>query len=517
MFRYIIRKIRVIGNILKKSVPASESSKAEEKSQRIPKSIDKVIEVLNAMFFNCSNFIFRKIELPNKQKLMVTYIEGFIEYQRVDLGVIKPILDNFDNIDKSKKILDIEYIKNKLLLPCELIDVKNMQDVSRFLFAGNIVLFLDNESKALSILVKGYNKRNINTTESENTVKGPKEAFVECGETNITLISKIIKNTQLKSEIIILGKRTKTKVYVCYVDGIAKESIIDSVKQRIAKINIGSILDSNYVREYINDNPYTPFPLSGSHERPDIVAAQLLEGRVAIICDGSPMAITVPYLFIETLQNSEDYFNQPVFASIIRFIRFTAFLISLLAPALYIAFLNFHHEVTPIELLFTAASGQEAIPLSSIFEVLVMLAAFELLREASMRMPKGVGQTISIVGALVLGDAAVKAGFVSNLIVIVIALTAICSFVNTNLLDTVSILRVFFVIIANMLGFTGMILLLALIWLHMCSLTSFGVAYMSPLTPWDSNGIKDSLVRMPFKSMKYRPKGIAKDRKRRGN
>ena len=174
----------------------------------------------------------------------------------------------------------------------------------------------------------------------------------------------------MKSEIFVLGERTKTVIYVCYIDGIAKEGIIDLVKQRIAKINVDAILDSNFVGEYINDNPYTPFPLSGSHERPDIVAAQLLEGRIAIICDGSPLAITVPYIFIETIQNSEDYYNHPMFSSIVRIIRFTAFLISLLAPALYIAFLNFHHEVTPIELLFTAAAGQGKIPLSSIFEVL---------------------------------------------------------------------------------------------------------------------------------------------------
>ena len=519
MFRYIIRKIRVLGNILKKHAgTARQNQKSAEKFENIPKSIDKIIKVLGAMFFNCSNFVYRKIELPNKTKFLVTYIDGFIDYQRLDLGIIKPLLDNLSNIDnKLDYKFNIEYLKNKLILPSDLIEIENMTDVSKYLFAGFSILFLDNEKKALAVLVKGYNKRDTVKTELENTVRGPKESFIENATVNLTLITKIVSNPQLKSEIFVLGKRTNTKVYLCYLEGVAKENIINIAKQRLAKINVDAILDANYVREYVNDNPYTAFPLTGAHERPDIVAAQLLEGRIAIICDGSPMVITVPYLFIESIQNSEDYFNKPIFASVIRIIRLIALVITLLLPALYICVLNFHHEVIPFELIVTASAGQENIPLSSLFEVLIMLSAFELLREASIRMPKGVGQTISIVGALVLGEAAVKAGFVSNLVVIVIALTAICSFANSSLLDTVSILRIFFVIISNLLGFVGVMFLIVLMSIHMCSLTSFTVPYMSPLAPWNSEGMKDALFRFPFKSMKARPKGIAKDKIRRGS
>ncbi len=516
MFRYIARKIRVLGNLLKQSpeIEKNENIPAE----KIPSSVEVLESSLKRIFANCSNFVSRKMILNKNKEFFVAYIDGFIDYQRLDSGIIKPILENLNNTCIKDDIsFNISFLKNKLLLPCDLIEIENMQDIPGYLYSGYCILSLDNESKALGVLIKETNKRDITEPMLENTVRGPREGFVESADVNITLIMKIIRNPQLKSETILLGSRTRTKIYICYLDGIAKQNIINQVKQRLAKINIDSVLESNYIIEYISDNPYTAFPLAGSHERPDIVAAQILEGRIAILCDGSPLVITVPYIFIESIQNSEDYYNKPIFASLIRMIRLTAFLITLLLPALYIIFLNFHHEVTPFELLITTASGQERIPLTSINEVLIMLISFELLREASMRMPKGVGQTVSIVGALVLGDAAVKAGFVSNLVVIVIALTAICSFVNSSLLDTVSIFRIFFIMIANIFGFAGIALFGALVCFHMCSLTSFTIPYMSPVAPWNTDGAKDALVRFPFKSMKTRPKGIAKDIKRRSD
>lgn len=519
MFRYLAKKIRVLGSLLKKSPKSEKSEKNENKSaEKIPKDVGIYESTLKDTFRNCSNFTRREMFVNGRKKFIVAYIDGFIDYQRLDLGVIKPLLDNLNNCSqKDGAIFDIPFLKNKLLIPCDLIELEYMKDVIECLYAGYCVLFLDNEGIALGVSIKGANKRDVSQPALDNTVRGPKEGFSESATVNLTLITKIIRNPQLKSEIIFLGNRTRTKIYICYLDGIAKKNIIDEVKQRLARINVDAILESNYISEYIADNPYTTFPLSGSHERPDIVAAQLLEGRIAVLCNGAPLVITVPYIFIESIQNSEDYFNKPIFASLIRINRLLAFAITLLLPALYICFLNFHHEVTPFELLVTAAAGQERIPLSSLLEVLVMLVAFELLREASMRMPKGVGQTISIVGALVLGDAAVKAGFVSNLVVIVIALTAICSFVNSSLLDTVSILRIFFVIIGDIFGLTGVVFLFVLMCFHMCSLTSFTIPYMSPVAPWNAEGMKDAFVRFPFKSMKIRPKGIAKDKKRRSD
>lgn len=514
MFRYITTKIRVLSSLNKLPMTKEKENKPIEK---IPKSVERFEETLRETFYNCSNFVCRSLML-NEKKFIIAYIEEFIDYQRLDSGVIKPILENLYNTSEKDRIcFDMAFLKNKLLLPCNLIEIEDMQNVIECFYAGYCVLFIDNESKALGVKISEVNKRIVSQPAIDNTIRGPKEGFGESASVNLNLITKIVKSPQLKSEMIYLGNRTGTSVYICYIDGVAKQNIIKEVKQRLSKINVDAVLESNFISEYIADNPYTFFPLCGSHERPDVIAAQILEGRVAILCDGSPMTITVPYLFIESIQNSEDYFNKSFFASLVRITRVIALGITTFFPGLYICFLNFHHEVTPFQLLITAAAGQEAIPLSSMLELLIMLTAFEILREASMRMPKGVGQTVSIVGALVLGDAAVKAGFVSNLVVIVVALTAICSFVNSSLLDTVSILRIFFIIIANILGFTGMVFIFALLCFHVCSLTSFTIPYMSPIAPLNAEGMKDALVRFPFKSMRIRPKGIAQDKKRRGD
>ncbi|MHC1685850.1 MAG: spore germination protein [Clostridiaceae bacterium] len=514
MFRYISTKIRVLGSLNN----LSRSRKRRNKPiKKIPESAESFDMDLRKTFDNCSNFVCRSMVL-NEKKFVIAYIDNFIDYQRLDSGIIKPILDNLDNInERNEACFDMTFLKNKLLLPCELIEIEDMNKVIESFYAGYCVLFIDNESKTLGIKIKGVNKRDVSQPAIDNTVRGPKEGFGESASVNLSLITKIIKNPQLKSELIHLGNRTRTSVYICYLDGVANQNIISEVKQRLAQINVDAVLESNYISEYISDNPYTLFPLSGTHERPDIIAAQILEGRIAILCDGSPMVITIPYLFIETIQNSEDYFNKSIFASLVRISRLIALGLTTLLPGLYIIFLNFHHEVTPLQLLITAASGQEEIPLSSLLELLLLLTVFEILREASMRMPKGVGQTVSIVGALVLGDAAVKAGFVSNLVVMIVALTAICSFVNSSLLDTVSILRILFIFIADIFGFAGIIFTFALLCFHICSLTSFTIPYMSPIAPLNLEGMKDSLVRFPFESMKTRPEGIANDKKRRGD
>lgn len=517
MFSYIIRKIRVLACLFTKQKKEQEARKKPD--EKIPRSIDKIKAYFESKFFNCSNFVRREIVVKDK-KLLISYIDGLVDYERIDLGILMPILKMANRIkEKPYKDADIsiEYFKDKIVLPSKLVEISDMQGVIDFLYGGFVILFVDRENIALGIEIKGVNKRNIEKPEVESTVRGPKESFVESAFVNLTLLTKIIKDPDLKSEIINLGNRTHTQVFICYLGGVAKKEIVDEVKQRVAKISIDAVLDSNFVGEFIGDNPYTVFPLTGGHERPDVVAAQILEGRVAILCDGAPMVITVPFLFVESIQNSEDYFNKPFFATLLRAIRITSFLFTMLLPAIYIAFLNFHHEVMPYDLLITAAAGQERIPLDTMLEVLLMLGSFEMIREASMRMPRGVGQTVSIVGALILGDAAVKAGFVSNLVVIVIAITAITSFVNSGLLDTVSILRIAYIAAASVFGLCGIILLSALLLFHMCSLTSFSVPYMSPLSPWDAAGMKDAFARYSLKAMKNRPKGIAQDVPRRGS
>ena len=443
-------------------------------------------------------------------------MDGFINSERLELCVIKPLLEMAARAKKNIVLhITLDYLKNSILYPAAIKEIDDMEKTTAYLYSGFIVLFIEKEEKALCIKISETTVRSISKPEVENSIRGPKEALDENAFVNLLLLTNYIKNPNFKSERLILGQRTNTELYICYLQGVAREEIIDDVKKRLNKISIDGMLDINYLNEYISDNPFTLFPLTGNHERPDVVAAQILEGRIAILCNGSPFAITVPHLFIENIQNSEDYFDKPIFSSFVRIIRFAAFILSLILPALYIAFLNFEHQVTPFELLATAAAGQERIPLSSLFEALLMVLSFEILREATIRMPKGIGQTVSIVGALVLGEAAVKAGFTSNLVVIVLALTAISSYLNITLQNVGSLYRLAYIIVANIFGFAGIVFLSALICFHMCSLKSFGIAYMYPLAPYDPQGAKDTLLRFSLRSMKLRPKGIAKTRKRR--
>ena len=514
MFRYIRNKIKVLCRLYQRTI-----HKQNQNSQhKIPRTIDEIKAYFTGKFENCSNFSQRKIAVDHKE-LLLAYMEGFIDYERLEFGVIRPVLTAFGQV-KNKTLnseeITIDYLKGNVL-PAQIVELNHMEGVVEYLYAGFVILFLKNEGRALGVKINQTTTRSIGNAEIENSIRGPKEAFVENAFTNLVLLTNHIKNPDFKSQKLTLGERTNTSVYVCYLKGVAKDEIVNQVVERINEISIDGMLDVNYICEYISDNPFTFFPLSGLHERPDTATAQILEGRVAILCDGSPFTITVPHMFIENIQNSEDYYNKPVFGTFLRIIRLAAFALALMLPALYVAFLNFEHQIVPFQLLITAAAGQEKIPFSSVMESLLMIFSFEVLREATLRMPKGVGQTVGIVGALVLGEAAVKAGFTSNLIVIVLALTAICSYVNTSLMEAVSLYRIGYIIVADIFGLAGIVFFSAFLCIHACSLRSFGVPYMSPLSPLNRQGLKDAILRSPLKSMKLRPAGIAQDRQRRPN
>lgn len=340
---------------------------------------------------------------------------------------------------------------------------------------------------------------------TESVVRGPREGFVESLGTNTALLRRKIKNTQLKFEKITVGKQTKTDICIVYINGIANEKIVQEVKDRITRIETDSILESGYIEAFIEDAPYSLFPTVGNSEKPDIVSAKLLEGRIAVLTDGTPFVLTLPYLFIEAFQNSEDYYSRPYLATFIRWLRWLAFFISTFLPALYVAITTYHHELLPTSLLISIASANEGSPFPTIVEALLMLVAYEILREAGLRLPKAVGQAVSIVGALVIGDAAVSAGLVGAPMVVVVALTGICSFVVPTLTDVTTVTRFVLLILSGFAGMYGVILGFAGFLTHQLSLRSFGVPYMSPLAPLNVADLKDVLIRAPWWAMTNRP------------
>jgi spore germination protein KA len=306
----------------------------------------------------------------------------------------------------------------------------------------------------------------------------------------------------------IVGQKTQTSICVIYLSDIADREVVDTVKTRLRALDVDSILESGYIEEYIEDAPFSPFGTVGYSEKPDVIAGRVLEGRIAIVVDGTPFVLTAPMLFLESFQTAEDYYARPLYASLIRMLRFIAYFITVFAPAVYIALTAFNPELIPTTLLLTIVNAREGTPFPVFLESAILMLAFEILREAGVRLPRPVGQAISVVGALIMGEAAVAAGLVGAPIVIVIAITAVASFVVPAQNDSTFVMRIIMMILAATIGIYGIVMGLLAMLLYIGSLTSFGVPYFDGLS-WTSD-LQDSLARMPLWSMIRRPKSIAR-------
>lgn len=322
------------------------------------------------------------------------------------------------------------------------------------------------------------------------------------------MLRRKIHNPNLVFEQMIIGKRTHTLVCLAYVQGVAPPDLVQEVRRRLKLITINDILESGYIEELIEDAPFSPFVTVGNSEKPDRVAARILEGRVAVLVDGTPFALTVPYLFIEGFHAAEDYYSRPYFASLVRLVRFIAYGLTLLAPGVYVALESFHPEHIPTPLVITMASAVEGTPFPAVVEALIMVTVFELLREGGIRLPAAIGPALSIVGALIIGDAAVKAGLIGAPMVIVVAITALSSFLVVPHTDAVTLLRFGLIIMAGFLGIYGVGVGLIAILIHLCSLRSFGLSYLSPIVPISWPQLKDTFIRAPLRSLVNRRPAI---------
>jgi spore germination protein KA len=343
--------------------------------------------------------------------------------------------------DQPPDLGDMEALLRNVITVGESKANKKLKDAVDGLLSGNAMLLVDGFDKALDIGCKGYDKRSVTEPLTESVVRGPREGFTENLRTNTALLRRKIRNPDFIIEPMKIGARTGTGIAIAYIRGLCNQSVIDNVKARLRSINTDSILESGYIEQYIEDNPFSIFSTVGYSEKPDTVAGKILEGRCAIIIDGSPIVLTVPMLFIESFQSAEDYYTRPLIASMMRLVRFIAFGISVLTPAFYVAMVTFHQELIPTKLMLTMSAAAKNVPFPASLEVLIMLLSFEIVREAGVRLPRPVGQAISIVGALIVGQAAVSAGLVGAPVVIVVALTAVSSFIVPNHVDSGAFIR----------------------------------------------------------------------------
>ncbi|MCQ1530447.1 spore germination protein [Lutispora saccharofermentans] len=379
------------------------------------------------------------------------------------------------------------------------------------LLSGDTVFLFDGCDKFLIVASETDESRSIEEPTSQTVIRGPKEGFTENININILLIRKRIKNIALRVENMTIGSITKTTVSLMYIDKIAKEEIVQEIRNRLDRIEIDGILEGGYIEELIKDDRYSFFPTFLSSEKPDSVVAALLEGKVAILVDGTSYVLTVPALMVDFLQVSEDYYHHYVVSSVMRFFRFAAFFLTLLVPATYIALTTFHQEMIPTLLLVSLAAQREGVPFPAFFEALLMEATFEILREAGIRMPRAIGPAISIVGALVLGQAAVEAGIISAAMVIIVSITAISSFAipNYEMSNAVRLIRFALMFLAGVLGLYGVFMGLMVMVLHLCKIKSVTVPYLTPIAPRIKGMNRDTILRLPLWKMKRRPMGIS--------
>lgn len=479
---------------------------------------DNINEIHKILENNC-DLVIKNITLgrTGSRAASILFIDSLIDSDQIDSDIIRPlVIDAYTSGLESADGIISQLNCGNLVTKGQIKTCSNMKNLMNGLLGGEACLLISGIESAYVISVKGNEKRSITEAQTEPVIRGPKDAFVESLNSNIGLIRTRIPNPNLSFEEIQIGTQTHTKVCISYIRGICPSSRIAEVRARLSRIQIDGILESGYLEEFIQDNPFSLFPQIRNTERPDVASAALLEGRVAIITDNTPIALIVPGEFFTLLQSSEDYYDRFIFSSFIRILRFFALLIASFLPAFYIAVTNYHKEMIPTDLLLSIAQSRTGVPVSTVVEAVAMNFALELLYEAGVRLPKSLGQTISIVGALIIGQAAVQAKLVSPLTVIVIALTGIATFCipQYNLALPIRIIRFLFMIVASLFGLFGLMIGTLYVLLHLSSLRSFGIAYLSPLSPLDIDSSKDAVIRSPWWALVKRPSYISSNKNR---
>ncbi|MFC4101639.1 spore germination protein [Paenibacillus xanthanilyticus] len=446
------------------------------------------------------------------------YIDHLVDKQTVNQNIVHPLLSEIGLHAELRPTDGMGLLKNKALTVGHIREIHNLNEALTQILEGNTVIFLQGCESAIAATSSGGEKRSVEEPKTQTVVKGPKESFTESMDTNLSLIRRRLRSPNLRIEFRQIGNQTKTKVAVLHMNGITDSKVVDEVMSRLDRINTDSILDSEYIEEFIQDASFTPFSLMLSTERPDAVSAGLLEGQFAIIVDGAPFALLAPVTFNNFFFSSEDYYQRFDIATFLRFIRLGAFFASLLIPSLFIALTTFHQEMIPSPLLISLAAQREGVPFPAFVEVLIMELTFEILREAGVRMPRAVGPAISIAGALVIGQAAVQAGIVSAALVIVVSFTALANFVipSVDLSNSMRIVRFIMMMLAATLGLFGILCGMMALLFHLASLRSFGVAFLQPLSPFKTDSWRDLFIRMPVWRMKERPIGESGNQNRQG-
>lgn len=512
-----------MSNITRNTSTAPKENLIDETNQNIYDNLKDNLEYLKIKYnvLINSDIVIREFTLTandKEYKSFLIYIDGMIDSKMINDFVLKPLmLRNFSNtfvkentktvtISKNLKICKIkrtkidDYIYNSLIPQNTITKETQFSKIISDINSGNCALFIDTVSSAFNIEVKGFKARAVSEPNNEIVVHGSQEAFVENIRTNTSLLRRIVNNENLVIESTSVGTITRTKVAICYMKNIANDELVSEVKYRINNLGIDSLVSSGQLDQLIQDNSKIADPQIISTERPDKAANHLLEGRVVVIVNGSPYVLIMPGLFMDFLSSPEDMNLKHQFANLLKAIRLIAAFFALLLPGIYIAITNYHQELIPTELLFAISASRQTVPFPVFFEIILMEVSFELIREAGLRVPSPMGATIGIVGALILGEAAVNANIVSPILIIIVAITGICSFAipDFSLSFSLRLWRFFYILAGYLLGFLGIGFGLFVNFALLLSLNSFGVPYFSPYAPVSNSNDESSLFLLPI-------------------
>ncbi|MBW4840323.1 MAG: spore germination protein [Paenibacillaceae bacterium] len=462
---------------------------------------------------NSSDMVVRRVKIMGRRSAALLFLSSLTDAKLIQEGIVAPL--------QAPPLAFEPRIEEDLHRQVDLFDLVYQERVHANLgqrssdwdvlldqlMKGQTLLFIDGYAEAMTFDTRLVEKRAIEQPQTEQVIRGSRDGFIEQLETNLSLIRYRLQSADLVIETGELGSRTKSKTAVCYIDGIANPDLISEVMRRLSKIDIDGIIDAGYIEQFIEDQPISPFPQIQNTERADKTVAALLEGRVAILVDGSSFALIAPSLFDQYFQTIDDYSERFMIASLLRLVRLMALLFSVFFPSLYVSVISYNPELLPTDFAVAISGGRAGVPFPAMLEVLIMEASMEILREATIRLPQMIGGALSIVGVLVIGQAAVSAGLSSPITVVIVALTTIGSFATPayNAAIAMRMLRFPLIILAGLFGLYGVVLGSIFIINHMLYLESFGVPFLQSILAKKRAGFVDTLIRAPLWWMGKRP------------
>ena len=480
---------------------------------KIEKDINKNEQELKNIFKDANDIIFRKIDAgENKKiKMLLVYVDGMTTKEAISEYAVDKLMQNLDlqKLEKNDSELQNAIVNTNIAIT-EVQVIQTIQVCIDKILSGETVLLIDGCSKAIMLSSRGWPMRGIQEPSAETLIRGARDGFNETMKVNITLIRRRIRDPKLKVKYMQVGSRSKTDISIIYIEDIVNKTVLETVEKRIKNIDIDAVLESSYIEEMIEDDIYSPFPQIENTERPDAAASALLEGRVVITVDNTPSVLIAPAIFVSFMQSSEDYYERWMPSCVTRMIRYLALPIVMLLPALYVAVTQYHPNLLPTQLALYVAASRANVPFPPYFEALLMELVMELVREASLRITSPVGSTIGLVGGLVIGQSSVEAGLITPMAVIIVALTAISSFAipSYNFSTSLRMIRFGFIVLASIFGLFGISIGLCLLIIHLCTLKSCGVPYMTPFSSFVENrkDLRDTVIRPRIKNMVHKPR-----------